>query len=140
MSTPKEIDLVFTRWTFSQTAIAWPQEEEVGHPPFCFKCCVIFHKTLFASDFCIKLWNLDSLLNKPEYAKEALLATIVSHEMSVNVVRWSKDGKFLASGSDDKSIAIHKYTPNAISNQTYGGPSRAAKNKETWSRCGDVST
>ena len=42
-------------------------------------------------DCCVKLWNLDALLSKPEHAKEALLATLSSHQKYVNVVRWSKE-------------------------------------------------
>ena len=51
----------------------------------------------------------------------------------MNVVRWSSDGRFLASGSDDCYILIYRYTPDAMSNQPYG--SSSAKNKENWSRC-----
>jgi WD40 repeat protein len=86
------------------------------------------------TDCCIKLWNVDALLSTPDHAKEALLATLSSHSKSVNVVRWSKDGKLLASGSDDNYILVHKFTPGAISNQAFGGSAGAVKNKETWSR------
>lgn len=86
------------------------------------------------SDCCVKLWNFDALLSTPKNAKEALLATLSSHTKSVNVVRWSKDGKLLASGSDDNYILIHKFTPGAISNQSFGTTTNAVKNKETWSR------
>ena len=82
----------------------------------------------------MKLWNFDALLSSPDNAKGALLSTLSSHTKSVNVVRWSKDGKYLASGSDDNYILIHKYTPGAISNQTFGSSSAAVKNKETWTR------
>ena len=82
----------------------------------------------------MKLWNFDSLLRSPEEAKEALLATLSTHTKSVNVVRWSKDGRYLASGSDDNYILIHKYTPGAISNQSFGSGPSTPKNKETWTR------
>lgn len=100
--------------------------------PCVFSTQVVY--TPISLDCCVKLWNLDALLSKPEHAKEALLATLSSHEKYVNVVRWSKDGKFLASGSDDNYVFIYKYTPGSISNQSYGISSVGMKNKENWSR------
>lgn len=86
-------------------------------------------------DSCIKLWNFQLLLTKPEQTQDALLATIATHTKSVNIVRWSKDGIYLASGSDDNYILIHKYTPGMISNQSFGSNQQKVKNKESWSRC-----
>jgi WD40 repeat protein len=91
----------------------------------------------YLTDFCVKLWNLDALLSSPTNVKEALLATLSSHTKSVNIVRWSRDGKLIASGSDDNYILVHKYTPGALSNQSFGSNNSAAKNKETWSRYTD---
>ena len=136
MLTRKGTALVSTQWISNPTVIVLLPEEEVGGQYihvytdiltnilnyFCFK------------DSCVKLWNLDALLSNPDHAKDALLATLSSHSKSVNVVRWSKDGKFLASGSDDQYILIHKYTPGAFSSQTFGSAAGAVKNKENWSR------
>ena len=88
-------------------------------------------------DCTVKLWNTAVILspvvqdaaNEPE---SPLLATLSTHSKSVNIVRWSQDGRFLASGSDDCYILIYRYTPDAMSTQPFG--STAAKNKETWSR------
>jgi hypothetical protein len=82
----------------------------------------------------VKLWNIDSLLKSPLEAQDSLLATLSAHTKSVNVVRWSKDGRLLASGSDDNYILVHRHTPGAIANQTFGSSNGAAKNKETWTR------
>ena len=85
-------------------------------------------------DSTVKLWNTEYLLSdQSQSMSDSLLATLASHSKSVNVVRWSSDGRFLASGSDDCYIIIYRYTPDAISTQPYG--SNSFKNRETWSRC-----
>ena len=85
-------------------------------------------------DCTVKLWNTDHILSdRSQSMSDALLATLSTHSKSVNVVRWSSDGRFLASGSDDCYIIIYRYTPDAISNQPYG--SSSTRNKENWSRC-----
>jgi WD40 repeat protein len=65
--------------------------------------------------------------------QEGLLCTLSTHERSVNVVRWSKDGSMLASGSDDCCVLVYRYTPAGMSSQSFG--SQKIKNKETWTRC-----
>lgn len=128
-----------TQWTSNLTAIGSRQAVEVcrtlrGFSPQCTHFLPLTHNVHITVDCSVKLWNFDALLSSPANAKEALLSTLSSHTKSVNVVRWSKDGKYLASGSDDNYILIHKYTPGAISNQTFGSSSAAVKNKETWTR------
>lgn len=51
----------------------------------------------------------------------------------MNSVRWSPDGNYLASGSDDSYIIIYKYTIDKIMNQSFG--SKPVQNKENWIRC-----
>ena len=86
-------------------------------------------------DCTVKLWNTEAIMSQQskESVSDSLLATLSSHSKSVNVVKWSPDSRFLASGSDDCLIIIYRYTPDAISSQTFG--CSAARNKETWSRC-----
>lgn len=112
-------------------------------------------------DCTVKLWNTEAIFQQSQglQAKEeesqllmennnenqnkikdnnndnTLLATLSTHTKSVNIVKWSKDGRFLASGSDDCYILIYRYTPESISTQSYGSNSSTLKNKETWSRC-----
>lgn len=132
----KGVAALFTLWMCNQTAIVLQLEAEVRHAPDeLFVRWLTYNKTLFTPDCCVKLWNIDALLNKPELAKGALLATLSAHTKYVNVVRWSKDGKFLASGSDDENIMIYKFTPGAIISRTYGSSAGAAKDTESWSRC-----
>jgi protein HIRA/HIR1 len=85
-------------------------------------------------DCTVKLWNTEYLLSdQSQSMSDSLLATLSTHSRNVNVVRWSSDGRFLASGSDDCYIIVYRYTPDAISTQPYG--SNTVKNRETWSRC-----
>ncbi len=98
---------------------------------------------LLSIDGTLKIWNGDTLLSLPSQSSsstigfsptKALLATLTSHAKSVNCVRWSKDGNYLASASDDNYIMIHKHTPGGISNQSFGA-GNAQKNIEVWNTC-----
>lgn len=44
----------------------------------------------------------------PAQAASTAIATLNSHEKSINIVRWSKNGLLLASGGDDNYILIHR--------------------------------
>ena len=90
-------------------------------------------------DSTVKLWNTDSLLHAgggadgpgDEDKADCLLATLSNHTKSVNIVRWSTDGQYLASGSDDCYILVYRFTPGSYSNSSFGQPA----NKESWTRC-----
>ena len=60
------------------------------------------------SDHKVKIWSLAAALNVRTEANKSskLLATLADHSGPVNVIRFSNSGKFLATGSDDKIIAI----------------------------------
>ena len=61
------------------------------------------------SDHKVKIWSLATILSvKAEATKSShkLLATLENHGGPVNVIRFSHSGRFLASGSDDKVVAI----------------------------------
>ena len=93
----------------------------------------------------MKLWSVDSLetlgnedegtSEKDEDQNNALLATLSNHTKSVNVVRWSVDGEFLASGSDDCYVLVYRYAPDSLSTSSFGSSATRAKNKENWTRC-----
>ena len=48
-----------------------------------------------------------------------LSAILKGHSGCVNTLHWSKSGNLLLSGSDDKCLLIHKYTPGSSCNQTF---------------------
>lgn len=60
------------------------------------------------SDHKVKIWSLAAALNVRTEANKSskLLATLADHGGPVNVIRFSHSGQYLATGSDDKVIAI----------------------------------
>ncbi|KAL0026450.1 hypothetical protein WJX79_010832 [Trebouxia sp. C0005] len=61
------------------------------------------------SDHKVKIWRLAAILNvKAEASSKTsrLLATLADHGGPVNVIRFSHSGRFLATASDDKVIAV----------------------------------
>ena len=60
------------------------------------------------SDHKVKIWSLTAALSvRSEVSKSSkLLATLTDHGGPVNVIRFSHSGRFLASASDDKVVAI----------------------------------
>lgn len=87
-------------------------------------------------DATVKIWHLQNILSSAsaEAVQNCLLATLCNHTKSVNVVRWSPDSSFLASGSDDHYILVYQRNESSsLSAQPFGAPS--ISNKENWSRC-----
>eukprot|EP01135_Chromosphaera_perkinsii_P010628 Nk52_evm28s2192 gene=Nk52_evmTU28s2192 len=87
----------------------------------------------------IKIWNINPLraVEKESEASsnEKLLCTIGNHFSSVNCVRWSRGGGYLASGSDDKTVLVFRLAKDAIGfgSSTFGSEG-AVVNVENW-RC-----
>lgn len=56
----------------------------------------------------IRIWSYVPLENasKDTPNEHRLLSTLSSHTGSVNSVRWSKNGLYLASGSDDQTLIV----------------------------------
>ena len=83
----------------------------------------------------VKLWNLKALKNREVEADPnvpRVLATLSDHFNTVNCVRFSKNGRFLASGSTDSNVFLYEKRP---------GPGRAQfgstdePNVENWVNC-----
>ena len=61
------------------------------------------------SDHKVKIWSLSTALSAKADANKSsqkLLATLADHGGPVNVIRFSHNGRFLASGSDDRVVAV----------------------------------
>eukprot|EP01133_Synstelium_polycarpum_P007439 gene7439-8704_t len=73
----------------------------------------------------IKIWSMLPVAVREVEEDEGfprLLKSIDSHFSAVNCVKWSRDGKFLASGSDDKLVMI--WAMNAsMAGSSFGEPS-----------------
>ena len=71
-------------------------------------------------DALIKIWNINSFQNKgskhnlivkpqkSQYNTENFCTVFKIYERQVNIVRWSINGNFLASGGDDGRLVIHR--------------------------------
>jgi hypothetical protein len=68
-----------------------------------------------------------------EFLSSLQLATLTTHTKAVNIVRWSKDGKYLASAGDDNYICIHSLS-SASSSFHSGSLMGGTKNIENWIR------
>lgn len=103
-------------------------------------CAKIIHVSLpnliLCADSFVKVWKLSALLGTPDQCDGALQASLCNHTKSVNVVRWSKDGQFLASGSDDCYILVYKLDDSGhMTSQPFG--SNSAPNKVLYSAQND---
>jgi len=84
----------------------------------------------------VKVWSLPALLGSPDHiSSQGLLATLGNHSKSVNIVRWSPDGAYLASGSDDNYVLIYKLATGAATATGTSFGSKAEANREAWVRC-----
>lgn len=113
-----------------------PQPVEVILVFLSFVVSWMNHYFVINSDCTVKLWSLDAFFRcaetkSPLATSKALLATLTGHTKSVNVVRWSKLGGYIATGGDDQYILIHRHTPQSTSNQAFGA--KTTKNLEPWS-------
>jgi len=82
----------------------------------------------------IKIWSFPALLASTKdsnYSGPTLLALIESHQLPVNVCRWSPNGRYLATGSDDRSVFVFELS-SQHSLQTYGSDE---KQHEQWKVC-----
>jgi len=84
---------------------------------------------LFALDAKIKVWKLPSFdANVDEIEDNDYLLTTLSNISDMNCVRWSPNGRYLASCSDDSAVFVHYLHPGSGSG--YFGQS--VKNVEEW--------
>ncbi|ETV89078.1 hypothetical protein H257_00461 [Aphanomyces astaci] len=83
-------------------------------------------------DNCVKIWSLE-VLSETDGPECELLATLTWHEKAVNCVRWSHNGRYLASGSDDHQVLLYELQDGPPAPIPFG--SNQVPNKETWVRC-----
>eukprot|EP00959_Pyramimonas_sp_CCMP1952_P028894 606212-Pyramimonas_sp.AAC.1 len=73
-------------------------------------------------DMKVRVWSLQPMLADDEVGSSSnqLLATLSDHFGVVHVVRFSPDGKYIASGSDDRLCIVYRLDPNGVIKQTFG--------------------
>jgi protein HIRA/HIR1 len=77
---------------------------------------------------------VDDLAHAPEKSREpklVLLAELNAHSLAVNCVAFSPSGKYLASGSDDKTIIIWEQRP--LGTPGFGMSAGGSSATENWS-------
>ncbi|KAI9002474.1 WD40-repeat-containing domain protein [Hyaloraphidium curvatum] len=76
----------------------------------------------------VKIWGAPALLDPPPAApgpsapsqpEHRLLSALTGHDAAVLVVRWSPDGKRLATGGDDRAVMLWERDDEAVE---FGGP------------------
>jgi protein HIRA/HIR1 len=66
------------------------------------------------TDGYVRIWSTEAILssNDPDYTKPKQLAAISHHSGTIHAVRFSPNGKYLASGADDKIVCVYTLDPN----------------------------
>jgi protein HIRA/HIR1 len=58
--------------------------------------------------------------NNPDYTKPKQLAAVSHHSGTIHAVRFSSNGKYLASGADDKIVCVYALDPTAPTHAAFG--------------------
>ena len=85
-----------------------------------------------AGDGHVRIWATDAILNASNaaYTKPKQLASLNYHTGTVHSVRFSANGKYLASGADDKIVCVYHLDPGAPGHTTFGSKEEAPA--ENW--------
>ncbi|KAJ5995464.1 hypothetical protein N7481_002441 [Penicillium waksmanii] len=86
-----------------------------------------------AGDGYVRIWSTESIYNtgNPEFAsKPKQLASMSNHSGTIHTVRFSPNGKYLASGADDKIVCVYTLDANPPTHSTFG--SDEAPPVENW--------
>ena len=70
----------------------------------------------------MRIWSTDAIRNgaNADYTKPKQLAAMSYHSGTIHSVRFSGNGKYLASGADDKIVCIYNLDPNPPAHTTFG--------------------
>lgn len=70
----------------------------------------------------VRIFSTEAIRNSanPEYKKVPQLAAVSNHSGTIHAVRFSPNGRYLASGADDKIVCIYALDPNAPTHATFG--------------------
>jgi protein HIRA/HIR1 len=82
----------------------------------------------------VRVWSLAPILDaaaEQDASVPRLLATLQDHNAPVNVARFSRDGRRIASGSDDTCVMISELRPGA-GGATLGSAGAGKANVENW--------
>lgn len=76
----------------------------------------------YSVDGYVRIWSTEAILNSnnPEYTKPKQLAAVSHHSGTIHVVRFSSNGRYLASGADDKIVCVYALDKNAPTHAAFG--------------------
>ncbi|KAF2722851.1 histone transcription regulator HIRA, WD repeat superfamily [Polychaeton citri CBS 116435] len=85
-----------------------------------------------AGDGHVRIWSTEAILNasNPAYTKPKQLASLSYHSGTIHSVRFSGNGKYLASGADDRIVCVYTLDAGEPAHQTFG--SKEEKAVENW--------
>ena len=85
-----------------------------------------------AGDGHVRIWSTEAILHaaNPAYTKPKQLAHLSYHSGTVHSVRFSGNGKFLASGADDKIVCVYALEEGKPAHTTFG--SQEEQPVENW--------
>ena len=91
-----------------------------------------------AGDGHVRIWSTKAILHAAstsEYTGPTQLASLSYHSGTVHSVRFSANGKYLASGADDKIVCVYVLEPGQPGHATFGSKEeQAAENWRIWRR------
>ena len=85
-----------------------------------------------AGDGHVRIWSTEAILNasNPSYTQPKQLASLSYHSGTVHSVRFSGNGKYLASGADDKIVCVYVLEEGKPTHTTFG--SKEEQPVENW--------
>lgn len=80
----------------------------------------------------VRIWSTEAIQNasNSSYTKPKQLASLSHHTGTVHSVRFSPNGKYLASGADDKLVCVYHLDPTPPTHTTFGSKEEPAV--ENW--------
>lgn len=94
------------------------------HPRASPTRCAASYKTANTqhTDGYVRVWSTEAILNSndPTYTKPKQLAAVSHHSGTIHAVRFSSNGKYLASGADDKIVCVYALDKNAPTHAAFG--------------------
>lgn len=107
-----------TAATSRRTEAVWSRQEEVG-------ITLYFEARAYSPrrvDGHVRIWSTEAVRNgaNADYTQPKQLAAMSYHSGTIHSVRFSGNGKYLASGADDKIVCIYNLDPNPPAHTTFG--------------------
>lgn len=80
----------------------------------------------------VRIWSTNAIFHAsdPSYTQSRQLASLSYHSGTVHSVRFSSNGKYLASGADDKIVCVYKIESGPPAHATFG--SKEEQPVENW--------